>query len=613
MRAVRPLTLLLGAFVFIAVVNEPRAADDLPELLKRYTASRERLLPIGAQRLPSADAFEELGAELKVIVATQSSFATDFVMRELVGSELARPRLAAVAARALLHSPNADAFAFLVKSFTRRAPDVQVEILQAYAKTKRETVLFAADLVKALRRPLSFEVKVHVPAALARHGHVVIPALLLGHAAIPQLSEEVRLEERYREAVIVSLRKGSRATKAWLASTAFERTPVGSPGRTLLIELCGALSLVAAESKLEVEVSSGPPDHAASAAAALVRMRVDPERIAAQVRGRNDIRDVRLARAGRLRATAEPRSPADLALLRDSLRSENPFYALLAILGVRRSGNEAASALVEPLDHADAGVREASWQAIVSLRKKSTIGPLVEQLDLSSSERRGRVLDLLKDLTRKNLGDDSAPWRSFWTAARDSFDVPPPGRVSSTVVEAHGLRYFVIEVIEGRLLFLIDVSYSMKGDKIAALRRELSRLLRSLSGRSEINIVSFESNVHSWRGGLTRLVGGARRDALDYLREVEPGKGTNISDVLEYALSHDRVDAIYLLSDGRPTTGSATGTEKIIRLVRRKNKRRGVRIHTIAFGSDSELLRRLAAGNRGNYRYVTSFTEEDRK
>ena len=605
------LAIFFGGVVLFSGAGRLRSADSLPELVKKYTAAKEKLLPIGAQRVPSPETFEELGAKLDTIVAGGSSFAVQFVVREMLGSERFQPRLAAVAARALLRSPGDAPFRLLVDGMTVRVPAVQAEILREFAVTKRSVAPFSAQLVESVARPLELEVKILLPAALGRVDSIAGAQAMLAHAAVPETMTEARSEDAYRKAVSTALRESSDATKRWLVVSGFERTPSDSASRTLLIELCGALSLVAAEPQLEAAVEKGAPEQAAAALASLRRLRVDAKRLATLVGRRKDGRDASLATAGRLRAAAEPRSASDMARLRDSLRSENPLYPLLAIRGLRRSKQDGGADLVGALDHADAGVREASWRAVVALRNRSMIGPLIERLESGREEDKTRALDLLRDLTGKDLGEDSDAWRRFWNASGGHFKIPPPGRVAATVVEHQGLRYFGIEVLEGRLLFLIDVSSSMKGEKIVALKRELSRLLRSLTSRSEINIVAFHQDVEAWKGSLTRVVGRARRDALEYIRTQDTRGGTNISDALEFALNHDRVDAIYLLSDGRPTAGTTKNTAGILRMVGRLNKRRGVRVHTISFARDSDLLKTLAAGHGGKYRLVTSFSEKD--
>ena len=68
-----------------------------------------------------------------------------------------------------------------------------------------------------------------------------------------------------------------------------------------------------------------------------------------------------------------------------------------------------------------------------------------------------------------------------------------------------------------------------------------------------------------------------------------------------------RVDTIYLLTDGLPTRGRLTAPEAILKEIKLLNRTRGVTIHTIAFGAESNLLRQLAEQNGGQYRLVDRY------
>jgi len=61
------------------------------------------------------------------------------------------------------------------------------------------------------------------------------------------------------------------------------------------------------------------------------------------------------------------------------------------------------------------------------------------------------------------------------------------------------------------------------------------------------------------------------------------------------------VDTIFLLSDGVPGLGKFVTTPDILRAVRRENQIRRIMIHCVAIGTESELLRQLAAENGGRY------------
>ena len=94
----------------------------------------------------------------------------------------------------------------------------------------------------------------------------------------------------------------------------------------------------------------------------------------------------------------------------------------------------------------------------------------------------------------------------------------------------------------------------------------------------------------------------SNRDKLQaYLQALRPMGGTNLYDGLELALLMEDVDTIFVLSDGAPGAGKYTTTKDILAAVERLNQTRRVLIHSIAVGMNSELLRKLAQENGGQY------------
>ena len=62
------------------------------------------------------------------------------------------------------------------------------------------------------------------------------------------------------------------------------------------------------------------------------------------------------------------------------------------------------------------------------------------------------------------------------------------------------------------------------------------------------------------------------------------------------------MDSIFLLSDGLPVGGTYTRPEDIQREIGAINRVRGVRIHCISFGKETQFLKQLASENDGSYK-----------
>ena len=116
---------------------------------------------------------------------------------------------------------------------------------------------------------------------------------------------------------------------------------------------------------------------------------------------------------------------------------------------------------------------------------------------------------------------------------------------------------------------------------------------------------------------LQRLVSGGREKAIDFVKSIKTGSGTNVYDSLELIMGDDRVDTIYMLTDGQPTRGKIRDPEKILKEIRVLNLARGLTIHCISIGEEEEeeeargFLKRLADEHGGQYRAVGKVLEKD--
>ena len=130
---------------------------------------------------------------------------------------------------------------------------------------------------------------------------------------------------------------------------------------------------------------------------------------------------------------------------------------------------------------------------------------------------------------------------------------------------------------------------------------DYAQLLRSVDGLplgTQANIVFFGTGAAEWRHSLVPLNRINRRAVRGFLKNIEPEGGTDMYDALALALSDPNVEEIYLLSDGAPT-GKHRAPNDMLREVALLNRVRRIRIHCIALGYESFLLRELAKRNDG--------------
>lgn len=106
------------------------------------------------------------------------------------------------------------------------------------------------------------------------------------------------------------------------------------------------------------------------------------------------------------------------------------------------------------------------------------------------------------------------------------------------------------------VVFVLDTSGSMAGEKIDQAREALKFCLNRLGPYDRFGLVSFNSDVDRFRSDL--LPASARRDALYFVDQLEAAGGTNIHDALLSAaemLGGSARGMIIFLTDGLPSTG----------------------------------------------------------
>jgi len=161
------------------------------------------------------------------------------------------------------------------------------------------------------------------------------------------------------------------------------------------------------------------------------------------------------------------------------------------------------------------------------------------------------------------------------------------------------------DVVAKDVIFVLDTSGSMEGEKIAQAKSSLEYILDHLNPEDRFNIVAFSTGVNIYaRKPQPATEGDEARRFIDDLRAVG---GTNIDLALTEALAMadgERPQIIIFLTDGLPTEG-VTESDRIVANVSRQASE-NVRIFTFGVGDDVNtfLLDTIAQDNRGASSYV---------
>ncbi|MFZ5516184.1 MAG: VIT domain-containing protein [Candidatus Zhuqueibacterota bacterium] len=163
------------------------------------------------------------------------------------------------------------------------------------------------------------------------------------------------------------------------------------------------------------------------------------------------------------------------------------------------------------------------------------------------------------------------------------------------------------EILNKDILFVLDVSGSMSGEKISQAQDALTYCINRLGQNDRFNIITFSTETTLFRDALV-LAAEHRNDALQFVRQMGAQGGTNIGDALARALTFrfdaERAGSIVFLTDGLPTVGE-TDITAILKQTSERNTSH-IKIFTFGVGYDvnTVLLDKIALNSRAVSDYI---------
>ena len=252
-------------------------------------------------------------------------------------------------------------------------------------------------------------------------------------------------------------------------------------------------------------------------------------------------------------------------------------------------------------------------------------------VDVTSSGGLGALYSSSHDVTTERLGANRArvTWEAQNVNPAEDFDLffgPAEGGFGSGVLTGeraereHFLFLFAPDdriaqddALPKDIVFVIDRSGSMSGDKIEQARNALHFILDQLNPTDRFSIVSFDGQLDVFAETLAPVNRETLSDARSFVRQLGARGSTDIEGALQAGLaifkdSESRAGAsrlLVFLTDGQPTAG-VTNDATIAELVQQTNARVEARMHVFGVGYDvnTRLLDRLALDNGGSVTYV---------
>ncbi|XP_053220927.1 von Willebrand factor A domain-containing protein 3A isoform X1 [Podarcis raffonei] len=165
-----------------------------------------------------------------------------------------------------------------------------------------------------------------------------------------------------------------------------------------------------------------------------------------------------------------------------------------------------------------------------------------------------------------------------------------------------GSRRLFGVVLEANVCILIDTSGSMDRS-LQEVTKELTSLIWEQLRRNNVkfSLISFAEDVDVWQECLVEATNETCHDAVQWLSTFHAHGNTSILKALRRAFSLPDVEALYILTDGKPDTSCSLVLKEIEMLL----KKRAIIIHTISFNcSDraaNDFLKKLAFQTGGRY------------
>ncbi len=297
---------------------------------------------------------------------------------------------------------------------------------------------------------------------------------------------------------------------------------------------------------------------------------------------------------------------------KDSLVRQAAAWAL----GRLADRPHARDGLTELLIDRHPRVREEAAKSMGIVGDVEVCGDLIPRLRKEGRRNRHAIFEALLNLTKLEIGETIGAWESWWLVAKEKLiqgkKLGLPGEESDVIPGGegrYGANYYGVQIHSDRILFILDISQSMRfggiqddPDRLDMAKTELTRVIDKLKPDMRFNILVFSTgNAVMSTGKLIPATARNRRYAKKWVNRLVAAGGTNTFGALKSAFKkQDEIDTIYLLSDGEPSRGGITEPEALLAWIRQRNIRRGLIINTVALVKWHPLLVSFAPRGQAN-------------
>lgn len=173
------------------------------------------------------------------------------------------------------------------------------------------------------------------------------------------------------------------------------------------------------------------------------------------------------------------------------------------------------------------------------------------------------------------------------------------------------------DVIEKDVIFVLDTSGSMRGEKMEQARSSIEYCLAHLNPGDKFNIISFGTNVKSFRDNPVKGTKSEIEAALAFADELVAAGRTNIDGALVKGLAGEvekgRLRIMIFLTDGAPTAGELVPEKILAKLPKRGENQTCVYVIGVGNDVNTHLLDKIAETTGGDSEYMAPDEEIDEK
>ena len=336
-----------------------------------------------------------------------------------------------------------------------------------------------------------------------------------------------------------------------------------------------------------------------------------------------------------------------VALTKRALKDSDPTVRLAALGALAtRTLPDLVKIVIPSLKEKGWPHRQAAARALGAFGDVRAVLPLINAMGQEEGRLVEDYADALAKIVTEKLGPNPDSWKAWYEDHKDK--LLEMGASKGTVkrpkkIQRKAVSYYGIKTLSKRLVFIIDISGSMKeiigeekkgpttgdkpenynGPKIEIAKRTLKQAIRGLSTDTYFNIVVYNHGVRRFQETMLKADQDGKNEAYLMINELKPSGATYTYGALKEAFLmagrgvtdkayNPGVDTIFLLSDGAPTDSDVDNAkpmegDKIIKAVDDWNALSRVQIHTIAIdprvstGRFIKFMKSLAVKNNGSY------------